>query len=40
MVAVLAEDARSGNQDASPVFREIADRLSAPVVLPPLEENP
>ncbi len=40
VVAVLAEDARSGNQDASPVFREIADRLSAPVVLPPLEENP
>lgn len=37
VVAVLAEDARSGNQDASPVFRAIADRLNAPVVLPALE---
>jgi len=31
VVVVLAEDARSGNQDASPVFREIADRLNAPI---------
>ena len=34
VVVVLCEDARSGNQDASPVFREIADRLCAPVTLP------
>lgn len=34
VVVVLSEDARSGNQDASPVFREIADRLNAPQVLP------
>lgn len=34
VVVVLAEDARSGNQDASPVFREIADRLNAPIEIP------
>lgn len=37
VVVVLAEEAKSGNQDASPVFREIADALHAPILLP--EEN-
>lgn len=30
VVVVLSEDARSGNQDASPVFRLIADALTGP----------
>jgi penicillin-binding protein 2 len=30
VVAVLCENARSGNQDASPVFKEIADAMSIP----------
>lgn len=34
VVVVLSEDASSGNQDASPVFREIADRLNAPLEMP------
>ncbi|MFZ2538477.1 MAG: penicillin-binding protein 2 [Oscillospiraceae bacterium] len=32
VVVVLSEDARSGNQDASPVFRLIADKLNEPTV--------
>ncbi len=32
VVVVLSEDARSGNQDASPVFRLIADKLNEPPV--------
>ena len=34
VAVVLAEDAQSGNQDASPAFREIADSLYAPIQLP------
>ncbi len=33
VVVVLAENAQSGNQDASPVFREIADALNKPLTL-------
>lgn len=40
VVVVLAEDAVSGNRDASPVFREIADALYAPIrVSPSRTEN-
>ena len=38
VVVVLAEEARSGNQDASPVFRAIADALHAPIQLDSPEE--
>lgn len=34
IVVVLSENAKSGNRDASPVFREIADRLYEPRTLP------
>ncbi len=34
VIVVLAEDARSGNQDASPIFREIVDTLTAPITIP------
>ncbi len=34
VVSVVVEEARSGNQDASPVFQEIADALYAPVQMP------
>lgn len=34
VVVVLSENAKSGNQDASPVFKEIADRLYQPRKLP------
>lgn len=32
VMVVLSEDSRSGNQDASPVFKEIADRLNEPII--------
>lgn len=34
VIVVTVEEARSGNQDASPVFREIVDTLTAPIVMP------
>lgn len=34
VVVVFAEDGESGNQNASPVFREIADMLYAPIKVP------
>ncbi|WMJ21833.1 penicillin-binding protein 2 [Paludicola sp. MB14-C6] len=33
VVAVLCENARSGNQDASPVFKEIADAMTKPATI-------
>lgn len=33
VVVVLSENCRTGNQDASPVFREIADQLNAPLII-------
>lgn len=35
VVSVLCEEARSGNQDAAPVFRALADALCAPLVFEP-----
>ncbi|MEG0691914.1 MAG: penicillin-binding protein 2 [Oscillospiraceae bacterium] len=32
VVVILSEDAKSGNQDASPIFRLIADKLNEPTV--------
>lgn len=34
VVVVTVEDCESGNQDASPVFREIADTITAPIIIP------
>lgn len=39
VIVVMIEDAQSGNQDASPVFREIADAMTAPRKLPPEMRN-
>lgn len=39
VMVVLSENARSGNQDASPVFRMIADKLNEPVYFKPTKKT-